>query len=90
MPRAVPGKFRGIFAPRRRCTSRNADRLSWIDYALYTPSRLAARGRTETVAPERNIPDDVHPSDHLPLGVRFQFVEAIRRPQTSETAGSGN
>ena len=62
------------------CSSRNANRIEWIDYALYDQDRLLLLSSAEAGdddkyrTPSESIPNETHPSDHLPLLAKFAFV----------------
>ena len=73
-----------------RGTSKNADRIDWIDYCWHT-SRLIAQERSKTIMPDMLMPNETYPSDHLALAVRFELynpdahlqpAERARRPQS--------
>ena len=59
----------------KHCTSRNADRSSWIDYIYHTEDtlRVAKDGLSDTRVPETNIPNETYGSDHLGLTVGFEW-----------------
>ena len=56
------------------CTSRNANRIEWIDYLFYDKDRLHPLFLSDCQTPSNMIPDETHPSDHLPLFSKFRFV----------------
>ena len=60
----------------RHCTSRNADRIEWIDYIWYSEHRLEPLRRTQMRTPPQRMPSVDHPSDHHPIGVRFRVLPA--------------
>lgn len=60
----------------KHCTSLNSDRRQWIDYIWHTPSTLERVGALPPVVPNGPIPNEDHPSDHLPIASRF----AVRHP----------
>jgi len=59
-----------------RCTSKNAARTSWIDYQWFSASSLGVLAKTENRTPANPIPDETHPSDHLPIGVLYATRDA--------------
>lgn len=83
--RGAPCVLRNAFADEQRkgtgCTSRNADRCSWIDYVWYTAkdddddddgsSSLSIEWLSDTTPPANRIPNETHGSDHLPVAVGF-------------------
>lgn len=58
------------------CTSKTNARKEWIDYIMYSGStiRQIEPGKIEK-CPETPIPDETHPSDHLPVQAKLQFLE---------------
>lgn len=54
------------------CTSRNAARIEWIDYVFHSNGMKPVQ-RSDCTTPSNPIPDEEHPSDHLPLAVEFEF-----------------
>lgn len=58
----------------KSCTSRNAERIEWIDYMFHSQAYLRLVARSDCTTPPRMMPDDMNPSDHLPLHATFEFV----------------
>ncbi|KAL3942189.1 MAG: hypothetical protein SGBAC_003568 [Bacillariaceae sp.] len=58
----------------KHCTSRNANRIEWIDYIFHDAIGLEALESTKCVTPPTLIPDEQHPSDHLQLTVHFRLL----------------
>jgi endonuclease/exonuclease/phosphatase family metal-dependent hydrolase len=56
------------------CTSRNAERIEWIDYQFFDPRKLRPSYVSLCKTPPSAIPNHEHPSDHLPLFATFEFV----------------
>ena len=56
------------------CTSRNADRVAWIDYIFYTPLGLNVLQLSSAAVPKEQIPSVNQPSDHIPLAARFELL----------------
>lgn len=56
----------------KHCTSRNAERIEWIDY-IFHDKNLRTVDRSDCRTPRGSLPDIENPSDHLPLGVTFEF-----------------
>ena len=57
-----------------RCTSRNADRCSWIDY-MWVSSGLSTAWLSANHTPQMPMPSQQEPSDHLPLMAGFNFKQ---------------
>ena len=55
------------------CTSRNMNRVEWIDYIFYDSNKIQVTGTSDCSTPPNGIPDEIHPSDHLPLLAKFRF-----------------
>mmetsp|Transcript_113997 Transcript_113997/g.322432 ORF Transcript_113997/g.322432 Transcript_113997/m.322432 type:complete len:379 (-) Transcript_113997:141-1277(-) len=56
------------------CTTRTIARAMWVDYIFYSSRTLELNGEPQVEScPEGPIPDDVHPSDHLPVRASFYF-----------------
>ena len=56
------------------CTSRNANRIEWIDYIYYDCNKLDdPLHLSKCHTPGQMIPDKENPSDHLPLTATFRF-----------------
>lgn len=55
------------------CTSRNTERIEWIDYMFATCHNLYPMKRSKPKTPIEDLPNEEHPSDHLPLMVQFEF-----------------
>ena len=68
-------KWGGGVGENKHCTSRNANRMEWIDYVFFDQERLETVFLSDCQTPLNPIPDQVHPSDHLPLISRFQFID---------------
>lgn len=60
------------------CTSRNANRVEWIDYLFYDSNQLQILYLSDCLTPSNLIPDEKNPSDHVPLMAKFQFVTPLR------------
>jgi endonuclease/exonuclease/phosphatase family metal-dependent hydrolase len=58
----------------KHCTSRNAVRIEWIDYILYSSKKLRPQILSACKTPPSATPNLEHPSDHLPLFATFEFV----------------
>ena len=58
----------------KHCTSRNANRIEWIDYIFHDGKQLYPMELTKCATPPALIPDEQHPSDHLPLTAKFRFL----------------
>eukprot|EP00980_Cylindrotheca_fusiformis_P001633 scaffold368_cov125-Cylindrotheca_fusiformis.AAC.11 len=57
------------------CTSRNANRVEWIDYMFYDSYQLENFYLSDCKTPSSLIPDTQDPSDHLPLVAKFRFMK---------------
>jgi len=61
------------------CTTRTMARSMWIDYIFYSSATLELAGAPHVEpCPSQAIPDDVHPSDHLPLQAALRFRHDAR------------
>jgi endonuclease/exonuclease/phosphatase family metal-dependent hydrolase len=58
----------------KHCTSRNANRIEWIDYIFHDGMQLETLELTKCVTPPVLIPDEQNPSDHLPLTAQFRLL----------------
>jgi len=58
----------------KHCTSRNANRIEWIDYIFHDDKQLEPVKLEECNTPSALIPDEQNPSDHLPLTAKFRFI----------------
>ncbi|CAJ1944451.1 unnamed protein product [Cylindrotheca closterium] len=56
------------------CTSRNANRIEWIDYIFHDGVQLETLELSKCVTPPALIPDEQNPSDHLPLNAKFRLL----------------
>jgi endonuclease/exonuclease/phosphatase family metal-dependent hydrolase len=56
------------------CTSRNAVRIEWIDYIFHDHDRLRPVSLSDCTTPPSLIPNEKHPSDHLPLFAKYEFI----------------
>jgi hypothetical protein len=68
----------GDIAASTRCSStRTGNRLETIDYIFYDEALLApVKGsRTPLKCPEVAMPNEIEPSDHIPISVTFQMKE---------------
>lgn len=57
------------------CTSRNANRVEWIDYIYYDCNQLETLRLSDCQTPSSLIPDERNPSDHVPLIAKFRFTD---------------
>mmetsp|Transcript_28492 Transcript_28492/g.37281 ORF Transcript_28492/g.37281 Transcript_28492/m.37281 type:complete len:207 (+) Transcript_28492:2-622(+) len=57
----------------KHCTSRNANRIEWIDYIFHDTDRLKVVDKSELRTPSKMLPDESNPSDHLPVIATFEF-----------------
>jgi exonuclease III len=58
----------------KHCTSRNANRVEWIDYIFFDRIFLQPVGLSDCQTPSSSIPDETNPSDHIPLVAEFRFL----------------
>lgn len=58
----------------KHCTSRNANRIEWIDYVFHDDKHLLPVKLGECNTPSVLIPDKQNPSDHMPLTAKFRFI----------------
>lgn len=56
------------------CTSRNSNRVEWIDYVFYDCNKLESLRLSDCHTPPNLIPDAQNPSDHLPLVAKFRLA----------------
>jgi endonuclease/exonuclease/phosphatase family metal-dependent hydrolase len=79
-PHALEDAFRNVHqwgdtvGEGRFCTSRNAERIEWIDYLFFDSRKVRPNYVSLSKTPPCAIPDQEHPSDHLPLFATFEFV----------------
>lgn len=55
------------------CTTVTTARKMWIDYLRYSIVGLEAQAMLKDPCPANPIPDVSHPSDHVPIAVRFAW-----------------
>ena len=55
-------------------SSRNAERIEFIDYMFYEKGAFTVRRKSDMTLEKGCIPDENNPSDHLPLIVEFDLL----------------
>lgn len=61
------------------CTTKTAARSMWIDYVFYSGQTMELASSPEVEpCPQGPIPDENHPSDHLPVRATVRFLPGVR------------
>lgn len=61
------------------CTTKTLARCMWVDYIFYSGRTLELHGQPHIdPCPKGPMPDEQHPSDHLPLRASFRFAAGAR------------
>eukprot|EP00933_Yihiella_yeosuensis_P024685 TRINITY_DN19132_c1_g2_i1.p1 TRINITY_DN19132_c1_g2~~TRINITY_DN19132_c1_g2_i1.p1 ORF type:complete len:125 (-),score=10.77 TRINITY_DN19132_c1_g2_i1:336-671(-) len=69
--------------PASYCTSKTGARNVWIDYIFYSSKTMDVESAAIEKCPPGPIPDENHPSDHLPVRAAIRFRSDTVRGTTS-------